>query len=279
MDCLIAGLPVIPGGWGHLPIMSTENEQNVMTKSQVAAAKAKGWNPRYKYGTFDYTYGWLDYEGCDEPIEPVTYTTGQMATIILPTEPDASKGKYYRLDRCEKGQIVFEQELHPQARTPYIIVPDEDFSIDPTTLDLTGLSRDTVAIEGISFIGSYVRTELPASTGGEGSSSYIDIIDLTPDCGLLPSEETGQESFLIGALRAYLDVDWTKVHWDDPYSQTDPKGVRNKLEIVLLDYGTNIDSLTPDPSPRRREVYDLSGRMFQKIQKGVNIVNGKKVLK
>ena len=98
MDCLIAGLPVIPGGWGHLPIMSTENEQNVMTKSQVAAAKAKGWNPRYKYGTFDYP-GWLDYEGSDEPIEPVTFAAGQTATIILPTVPDASKGKYYRLDR------------------------------------------------------------------------------------------------------------------------------------------------------------------------------------
>ena len=54
--------------------------------------------------------------------EPVTFTKDQMATIILPTAPDASKGKYYRLDRVENGQIVFEQEKQPRARVPYIIV-------------------------------------------------------------------------------------------------------------------------------------------------------------
>ena len=66
MDELIAGLPVIPEGWGHLCIVSTENEQNVMTKSQVAVARAKGWNPCYKYGTFG-EYGHPDYEGIDDP--------------------------------------------------------------------------------------------------------------------------------------------------------------------------------------------------------------------
>ena len=215
----------------------------------------------------------------------VTYTQGQMATIILPTVPDASKGKYYRLDRCENGQIVFEQELHPQARTPYIIVPDEDFSIDLATLDLTGLSRDTVAIEGISFIGSYVRTELPASTGGEGSSSYIDIIDLTPDCGLLPSEETGQEAFLIGALRAYLIV-----NWDDPIYYGGTRGKQEKPGIVLKDYETGIDGIQNSEFKNQNEegsiIYDLSGRKIvnskssnSKSQRGIYIEKGRKVVK
>ena len=35
---------------------------------------------------------------------PVTFTEGQMATIIMPTEPDASKGKYYRLAGCMQGR-------------------------------------------------------------------------------------------------------------------------------------------------------------------------------
>ena len=100
MDEFIEGLPVVPNGWGHLCIVDPENEQNVMTKAQVAAVKAKGWHPRYKYGSFG-TPGYTDYEGIDEP---VTFTAGQMATIILPTAPDASKGKYYRLDRYEDGQ-------------------------------------------------------------------------------------------------------------------------------------------------------------------------------
>jgi Leucine-rich repeat (LRR) protein len=66
IDELITGLSVIPEGWGHLCIVSIEDEQNVMTKSQVAAAREKGWRPRYKYGTFG-EYGYPDYEGIDDP--------------------------------------------------------------------------------------------------------------------------------------------------------------------------------------------------------------------
>ena len=65
MDVFIEGLPVVPNGWGHLPIIRVENEQNVMAKAQVAAAKAKGWIPRYKYGSFGNNF-WTEYEGSDE---------------------------------------------------------------------------------------------------------------------------------------------------------------------------------------------------------------------
>ena len=66
MDEFIEGLPVVPYGWGHLCIVDPENEQNVMTKAQVAAAKAKGWTPFYKYGAFGNLF-YTDYEGTDEP--------------------------------------------------------------------------------------------------------------------------------------------------------------------------------------------------------------------
>ena len=192
--------------------------------------------------------------------EPVSFTAGQIATIILPTEPDASKGKYYRLDRVEDGQIVFEQELQPQAHIPYIIVPNEDFSIDPSTLDLEGCYRDTVSIEGVSFIGSYVSEAFNYQEG-----SYIDIIDTTPDCRY-------EESCVIGALRAYL-----LVRWDDPYNQG---GTRvppmNKLEIVLHDYGTGIAS--PFRKTEDGAIYDLQGRKVANPRKGIYIKNGRKVL-
>ena len=209
--------------------------------------------------------------------DPVTYIKDQMATIILPTEPDASKGKYYRLDRCEDNQIIFEQELQPRARVPYIIVPVEDFSIDPGALNLEGLHSDTVSIEGVSFIGSYVREELPALTGEDGvESSYIDFIDTTPDCGPSISAETGKESLLIGTLRAYLIV-----KWDDPIDHGSPSVPPfGKKEIVLKDFKTEINSLTPDPSPRRGEVFDLQGRRIDnsKLPRGIYIKDKKKVL-
>ena len=209
--------------------------------------------------------------------DPVTFTKDQMATIILPTEPDASKGKYYRLDRCEDNQIIFEQELQPRARVPYIIVPAEDFTIDLNALNLEGLHSDTVSIEGVSFIGSYVREELPALTGEDGvESSYIDFIDTTPDCGPSISAETGKESLLIGTLRAYLIV-----KWDDPIDHGSPSVPPfGKKEIVLHDYSTGINSLTPDPSPRRGEVFDLQGRRIDnsKLPRGIYIKDKKKVL-
>jgi len=255
MDALVESLPTV--NRGHLGVINHINEQNVMTKSQVAVAKAKGWYVQYNNDSNQ----WKNYEGSDDFIEPVTFTAGQIATIILPTNPDASKGKYYRLDRYEDGQIIFEQELQPQAHIPYIIVPNKDFSIDLRTLDLTGLSRDTVSIAGISFIGSFTSEEFEYEEG-----AYIDIIDKTPDCRF-------DESCVIGALRAYL-----LVHWDDPYNQG---GTRvpplNKRGIVLRDYETGISM--PSVSNKKNTLFDLQGRKLQgKPSRGIYIGNGQKIL-
>ena len=194
--------------------------------------------------------------------EPITYTEGQMATIILPEAPDASKGKYYRLDRIEEGKIIFEQELQPRARVPYIIVPNEDFSIDLSTLDLQGLQSDTVSVDGISFIGSYVSKTFDYQEG-----FYIEIIDTTPDCRY-------DESCVIGALRAYL-----LVHWDDPYNQGGTKvPPLERLEIVLRDDGTGIKSIDNGQLIMDNSVYDLSGRKIinGKLPQGIYIEEGKK---
>ncbi len=204
---------------------------------------------------------------------PVTFTSGQMATIILPTTPDASKGKYYRLDRYEDGQIIFEQELQPQAHIPYIIVPSEDFSIDINNMELEGLQSDTVSIEvtfegqaesqSICFIGSYVSEELEQQEG-----CCIRIIDTTPDCSFSYSGETGKGAFLVGALRAYLT-------WDDPIDHGGAKG-RGDMEIVLRDYGTNIKTHSNSPLKGENK-YDLSGRKIVNGKwHGIYIENGQK---
>ena len=197
-----------------------------------------------------------------EPLEPVIYTKGQKSTIILPTAPDVEKGQYYRLDRIEDGQIVFEQELQPQAYVPYIIVPNEDFSIDLNTLDLAGCYQDTVSIAGISFIGSYVSETFDYPDG-----FYIDFIDITSDCQF-------NESCVIGALRAYL-----LVRWDDPYNQG---GTRvpplNKMGIVLRDYETGITSPLEEVG-KGAVIYNLAGQRLSKLQKGIYIINGKKAVR
>ena len=233
---------------------------------QLPIASATLHVPAGSVDKYKTTYPWSDFGNIVALPEPVSFTEGQMATIILPTEPDASKGKYYRLDRVEDRQIIFEQELQPQAHIPYIIVPSEDFSIDPSNMDLEGLSCDTASIGDVSFIGSYVSKELDQQEG-----LCIQIIDTTPDCSISFSEETGKETFLIGALRAYLT-------WDDPYNQGGTKGRGDKLEIVLRDYGTSIEEIKNEELRMKNDVFDLSGRKIVngQLQRGIYIENGRK---
>ena len=206
--------------------------------------------------------------------EPVIFTKGQMATIVLPTEPDAGKGKYYRLDRVEDKQIVFERELQPRARVPYIIVPSEDFSIELGAQEVEGLTGDTVSVEGVSFIGTYHREEINPK---EGFS--VRIIDTTPDCSHLPVEEQGV-SLYVGALRAYL-----LVNWDDPYNPGGTKAPAMEMEIVLKDNPNSIRTLSNSPL-KGEDIYDLSGRKLSTLnfqlstkKKAIYIQNNRKLVK
>ena len=154
-------------------------------------------------------------------------------------------------------------------------MPSEDFSIDLSTLDVQGLQSDTVTVDGVSFIGSYFSQELPALKGGEGGgSSYIQIIDTTPDCSLSPSGEAGRDVYMIGTLRAYL-----LVHWDDPYHPGGTKAPAEKMEIVLKDNPDSIEIVNSKSS--NSKCYDLSGKMVNrkssnsKFPRGIYIEGGK----
>ncbi len=207
----------------------------------------------------------------EKNILPVFFAANQMATIILPTKPDASKGKYYRLDKVEGKEIVFEQELQPRAHVPYIIVPNEDFSIEVSAMELDGLRSDTASVEGISFIGTYRKEEVESQEG-----FYIELIDTTPDCSFSASGEAGREVYTIGTLRAYL-----LVHWDDPYHPGGTKAPAEKMEIVLHDNGTGIESIQNSKFKVQNEdaaIYDFSGRRLSKLQRGVNIIEGRKLM-
>ena len=57
MDALLESLPTV-SNHNTMNVLSVENEQNVMTKTQVAAAQAKGWTPLYYDGN-----KWQEYEG------------------------------------------------------------------------------------------------------------------------------------------------------------------------------------------------------------------------
>ncbi|MBR4238138.1 MAG: leucine-rich repeat protein [Prevotella sp.] len=75
MDALIAGLPST-GGMFYAISVNDNNEQNVVTKAQVAAAKEKGW--------ITYTNDEKEYEGSEQRMEPI----GNGETIDIGNEID-----------------------------------------------------------------------------------------------------------------------------------------------------------------------------------------------
>lgn len=87
MDALLESMHTIGEGdiYGFR-VINNENEQNVITKAQVAAAKAKGWKPLYNAGNNN----WKEYEGSDD-------TTGISDAKHLNVEGETSKGKLFDL--------------------------------------------------------------------------------------------------------------------------------------------------------------------------------------
>lgn len=183
--------------------------------------------------------------------DAVEYKAGRRATIIMPVTPDASAGRYFRLDRREDDKLIFEREFSPQANIPYIIFPDKDFVVDLKPLDLTKEAGKT-SVNGIDFIGSYVNTDF-----GVFESEAFQFLDETPDVENYGRYEGGR----IAALRAYLFGRW--------YIP----------QIVYHDDSDGVSSVVAD-NAISTNIYDLQGRRINgKPGKGVYILNGRKRIK
>ena len=88
MDALVESLPTVSDG--RLNIMYFENAQNVMTTTQVAAAKAKGWTSYYWY---EAAKSWLEYAGTE--------------TTLNAYRPFVEEGKVWKVGYGNRNPIQF----------------------------------------------------------------------------------------------------------------------------------------------------------------------------
>ena len=112
MDDFIASLPTTSGR--TMFVINNENESNVMTTTQVEAAKAKGWTPNY------YNNGWQEYSGSEPDLK-------KCATPIV----DFYGGKL--IFRCETKDVKY-----------FCKVSDIEFETDGT--DVSMPSRITISV-------------------------------------------------------------------------------------------------------------------------------------
>ncbi len=94
MDALVESLPTVVSGDG-MQVVYYENEQNVMTTTQVAAAKTKGWTPYYtengliwkEYVGVDPSTGVNNIEATDDDDSAPWYTVDGVELAEKPTSP------------------------------------------------------------------------------------------------------------------------------------------------------------------------------------------------
>jgi len=268
MDALVKSLPTV--SWGRLDVMYFENEQNEMTTTQVATAKAKGWNP-YCYINDNF---WMEYAGSEpEPIviaeettvnpsenaEPGQATTTESGvTTSLGTEDvvDATEGSITMtssmttesvkelIETTRPGSTYFAE----QFKGFYFLLAASKGKVE-FDIETTG-GYSLGVMKGSEFVGLFTQTTkgtvtIPYDLEEDTWFFAYPVVNTPAAANRAPGE---------GALKVYgLRI----------IPETQPDGINN---------------LTPAFAKGNGTVYNLQGQRINGLQKGLNIVDGKKVM-
>lgn len=194
-----------------------------------------------------------------------TFALDAMQTVCLPfalENVDAEGvGTFYELTGATEGNLNFSPVTSTEANKPYLFIPKA------TTLALSGVTfqvaettaanRATTTANGVTFQGVLQQTEISPATG------YT----------LFAFTATGQfvkissGSATLKSMRAYLSVPNSLV----------PSSGNARMNINLFEEeSTGISSI--HRTTQDCKVYNMSGQRLAKPSKGLNIINGKKVI-
>ena len=186
---------------------------------------------------------------------------GKTTTVCLPfaignTEA-AAMGTFYALSSFDGSTLHFTPVDAPEANTPYLLVPTatsmslslSDVSVPATPAKLAVEASDA------EFIGTMAPTVVPASDATYSYYAYNngEFVKVVTTAATLP------------AFRGYFKVA--------------NGSAGSRVLGVSFDEASGIEKMRDGESERMRSaIFDLSGRRVAKTQKGVYIVNGKKVV-
>lgn len=185
-------------------------------------------------------------------------------TICLPFAIDnieaafGTGAKAYGFDDFADGELKFSQVTSLAAGTPYVIyVPTEItelIALENIVVEESNTTSSNIDKNGACFRGTYA----PVAAGEWTKNNSTDnIYGITPD-GMI--RKAGPEASILG-LRGYFDIP----------AGTEVKG------FVFEGGATAITEITEN-TENSEPIYNLAGQRLNKAQKGINIVNGKKVL-
>lgn len=201
----------------------------------------------------------LDVEGS---YSSATYTrtveAGTYGTICLPFAPDAASLEnysFFKMVSADASAITFEEETAPVANTPYIYC----------------LKGENVAITGGATVVSATINDVPAGNWTmKGSFTTQSIATEGADAKYYGY--VAADNKIVKANKT-LNVKPYRAYFTAP---VDAAAVA--LRITRGDETTEITAADLDVQPAT-VIYDLAGRRVEKMEKGIYIVNGKKVIK
>lgn len=200
-----------------------------------------------------------------------TYTraasTSTYGTICLPF-PVSSDGniQYYSVDAesTTNANLIIDEKEELEAYTPaiYKLNPSTELSLSLKDVDVPV----TGSLAQANLVGVLNATTVCENDGYKANAAvgYTPVVD--PNSYYISANKfkSMNQYFNIKPFRAYLN-----------FGKELPVRAES-LSIGLDDVETAIDAINAQDSELK--IFDLSGRRLEKLQKGVNIVNGKKVL-
>lgn len=187
-------------------------------------------------------------------------------TLCLPFGIDDVEGffgagaKAYEFNCYEDGELGFTIASALNAGTPYVVyVPTyiaEDILLDNIEIETAATESSFVVKSGAYFRGTYA----PLAPGEWTKETSTDVIyGVTTDGRIL---KAGAGASIRG-FRAYFDL---------------PVGAEVKT-LTFEDDATGIRSIDNEQWSLDKEIYNLAGQRLSHIHRGVNIINGNKILK
>ena len=286
MDAFIESLPTKASGDSYMYVIYSENEGNVMTTAQVAAAKVKGWTPMYGVGVYENDLTWIDWEEY----------TGSEPVAIEPIEEETtvSFGGTSGIDEStDLSNTAVNDVLYTLDNTTGNGYDNTDQSITITSVvsDANIAEAEALTPGTPEFAEKFngITIELAAGTGSVTfDCQTIGNRQLTVKIGNAPAatyskSERGEVKVAYNvAAPTYMYVYATAV---TGARGSEPTAIENALKL----YGftvkpvdpTAIESIESDASASKNgsDVYfDLSGRRVTAPTKGVYVKNGRKVV-
>lgn len=214
----------------------------------------------------------------------VTYTraaTGSgWGTIYLPYKPEVEEGvSYYELTSSSESSLTFTRVDNPSANTPYMYKKESE-GVMSVTNEITEVGFSLVGDynkyegelddNGYQLVGILTNSSIVESEGTEAKAGYNQIVD--PNAYYFKNTDRKfyslNQRFNMKAFRCYLTT-------------TNNSARQNVLGISYEenDEPTGVSFIESEDGNTVDVIFDLNGRRLQNAKKGINIINGKKVIK